>query len=168
MSDVPSHTPQRARVFALQTDVRKKALWGHTRPALKPLFPGQPNLFWLPRTRLQVPFVFGEGDTQGHVELKRETTEPGPLLTHIHLPATAPPQASPAPLVSPNPSFSAPAPAQRPRSTPPPPAHQPLQPSPHLPPPPARLYPARSPSSASLPPNISPTPPYPGSPPSPA
>lgn len=37
MSDVPFHAPQRISVFALQTGVRKKALWGHTRPAQMPI-----------------------------------------------------------------------------------------------------------------------------------
>lgn len=51
--------------------------------------------------------------TLGRVKGERDTTEPGCFFSHtsIQLPASASPQASAAPSVSPNPSSSAPAPA---------------------------------------------------------
>lgn len=112
VSDVPSHTPQRISVFALQTCVRKKALWGHTGPAPMPLSLGQPDLFRLPRARLQVPSALGEEDTRACKGGQGDHRARLLPLTHIYsAPASASPQASAAPSVSPNPSSSAPAPA---------------------------------------------------------
>lgn len=161
MSDVSSHTPQRISVFALQTCVRKKALWGHTGPAPTPLSLGQPNLFRLPRARLQVPSALGEEDTRARKGGKGHHRARLLLLTHIYsAPSLSISSGLGCSLSLSQSQLLRACSGLRPRSTPlpPPPAHGPFQHSSPSSPPPGPLFPARARSSVSLPPTPHPNP----------
>ena len=79
------HTlPHRVSVSALQTGVREKAPWGHTRPAQMPLYPGQPDLFRLLGRGCRCPLHSVKGTLRGERRGKGRPPSRAPRHTHTY------------------------------------------------------------------------------------